>query len=222
MTTTKALVESILFVTNHALTVKKLADLTGRPVPDLQSALAELMEEYTKTHEGLQVQRIGQSYQMSTTSVTSAVVQKFLGEEEKKELTKPSLETLTIIAYRGPVSKAELELIRGVNCSLILRNLLIRGLIEEMPDPVAMVTRYQVTFDFLHYLGLRETRELPDFEKLNTNENLASILKPKGEEGSSSPSDAAALSGEASSTSEGDTVRDEEGEGEEDDEKDAA
>ncbi|MBI4414703.1 MAG: SMC-Scp complex subunit ScpB [Candidatus Kerfeldbacteria bacterium] len=208
MTTTKALVESILFVSNHSLTAKKLAELTGRSADDVQASLSELMDDYAKTREGVQIQRIGQSYQMSTTSATSAVVQKFLGEEEKKELTKPSLEALTIIAYRGPVSKAELELIRGVNCSLILRNLLIRGLIEEVPDPVAMITRYQVTFDFLHYLGLRETRELPDFEKLNANENLAGILKPKGGEDGNPTAEAAMQAVPSGATNDGDKALD--------------
>lgn len=169
-------IESILFVSGRPLTVKKLSELTGHPLEKVTEALAVLMEKYASQPGGIQINRIGQSYQMATAPDSASLVQKFLEEEEKKELTKPSLEALTIIAYRGPITKAELELIRGVNCSLILRNLLIRGLVEAIDDKMAMTTRYQVTFDFLHYLGIRETRELPDFEKLNSDDNLERLL----------------------------------------------
>ncbi len=179
MTSTKHHIESILFIAARPLTAKKLAEISGASVDETKKTIAELMEEYAGAGRGIQLNRLGDSYQLSTTPETSSVVQKFLEEEEKKELTKPSLETLTIIAYRGPVTKNDLELIRGVNCSLILRNLLIRGLVEEMADPAAMVTRYQVTFDFLQYLGIREPRELPDYDKLNANENLEKLLTTK-------------------------------------------
>lgn len=167
----------MLFIAGRPLSVKKLSELTGDTVADIKVALSELMQEYPSAESGVQLSRLGDSFQLTTTPDTSAVVQKFLEEEEKKELTKPSLEALTIIAYRGPITKAELELIRGVNCSLILRNLLIRGLVEEVPDKLAMVMRYHVTFDFLHYLGIREPQELPDYNRLNANENLAKLLQ---------------------------------------------
>lgn len=183
-------IESILFVSGKPLTIKKLAEITGHSLDRVADALAILMEKYTNQPGGIQIHRIGQSYQMATVPDSATIVQKYLEEEEKKELTKPSLEALTIIAYRGPISKAELELIRGVNCSLILRNLLIRGLIDAIEDKTALTTRYQVTFDFLHYLGIREARELPDFDKLNSDENLERLLaeiahsEPDGAEGS--------------------------------------
>ncbi|TFG35175.1 MAG: hypothetical protein E4H47_02040, partial [Parcubacteria group bacterium] len=93
-------------------------------------------------------------------------------------------------AYRGPITKADLDAIRGVNCSLILRNLMIKGLVEQREDKEKMAIFYHVTFDFLKYLGITETKELPDFEKLNKDENIEKILNPalageevKGEEG---------------------------------------
>ncbi|MBI3957133.1 MAG: SMC-Scp complex subunit ScpB [Candidatus Kerfeldbacteria bacterium] len=181
MSTIDSHVESILFVSGRPLTVKKLAELTGHSAAEVHDALDRLIKKHQAVPGGVQINRIGQSYQMATTPASAKIVQTFLEEEEKKELTKPSLEALTIIAYRGPITKAELELIRGVNCSLILRNLLIRGLIESFEDAAAMTTRYQVTFDFLHYLGIRETRELPDYDKLNSDENLQRILQDSQE-----------------------------------------
>lgn len=176
MSTPKQRLESILFIAGRPLTVHKLAAYCGLSVDEARAGLAELMAEYA-TQRGMQLNRLGDSYQLTTTPAVSALVQRFLEEEEKRELTKPSLETLTIIAYRGPVTKHELELIRGVNCSLILRNLLIRGLVEEVQDTAAMTTRYQLTFDFLQYLGIREPRELPQYETLNVNENLEKLLR---------------------------------------------
>lgn len=182
MNRAKPFVEALLFISSHALSAKKLAEQTGCSLEDVRAALQELMEQYRGEGKGVQLNRLGDSYQFATTGETNGVVQAFLEEEEKKELTKPSLETLTIIAYRGPITKAELELIRGVNCSLILRNLLIRGLIEEQFDKQAMITRYQVTFDFLHYLGIREPRELPEYDKLNSDENLQRLLQESAED----------------------------------------
>lgn len=180
MKETKAAIESLLYISPHAVALAKLCTFAECTPDEAKAALTELINEY-KNHAGLQLNRIGDTYQFSTTPAAARAVEKYLEEEEKKELTKPSLETLTIIAYRGPVSKAELELIRGVNCSLILRNLLIRGLIEEEYDASLALTRYKVTFDFLHYLGLREPQELPDFHTLNTNENLEKLLRESTE-----------------------------------------
>lgn len=182
--TTAQLVESILFISARPMTAKKLADIVGRDIEEVKLALSALMEEYKSSGKGMQLNMAGQSFQMATSSETSGVVQQFLEEEEKKELSKPSLETLTIIAYRGPISKDELELIRGVNCSLILRNLLVRGLIESVEDPITKLQRYQVTFEFLQYLGIRETKELPDYDTLNSNKDLQTLLKEQQSEGS--------------------------------------
>jgi len=104
------------------------------------------------------------------------VAKDFIKSEQSGELTKPSLETLTIVAYRGPITKAELEQIRGVNCSLIIRNLLIRGLIVGDEEVGNGQIYYRVTVDFLKYLGLNFAAELPDYARLHSAENLESIL----------------------------------------------
>lgn len=191
-------IESLLFISGQPLSARRLSELCEATREQIQTALAELSDEYAKNHGGVQINHLGDSYQIVTTGTTGVIVQKFLDEEEKKELTKPSLETLTIVAYRGPVTKAELELIRGVNCSLILRNLLIRGLIEEQPGEKGLPSRYQVTFDFLHYLGIREPRELPDYNKLNSDENLRKLFEESmGERSEAVSSDSQEISSES-------------------------
>lgn len=179
--TLKAQLEALLFVASRPLTFKKLAELTKADVKAVSAACDELAHEYASAERGLQLQRQGSEVQLATHADASAVVATFLKAERSGELSRPSLETLTIVAYRGPITKAELDLIRGVNCSLILRNLMVRGLVEGHDDHAAGVTRYSVTFDFLQHLGLRQASELPDFERLNANEFIDRLLHPEAQ-----------------------------------------
>jgi segregation and condensation protein B len=120
-------------------------------------------------------------YQMSTAPDSSKMVKDFLKDEITGELTRPALETLTIVAYRGPISKPDLEQIRGVNCSLILRNLMIKGLVEVKSSDKSGEALYNITFDFMRYLGIKKTSELPDYEKLSKNEILEKVLNLSSE-----------------------------------------
>lgn len=169
-------IESLLFISHKPLSLKDLAKMTASDNKDVMSALADLEQDYQARSGGLQMLKIDDKYQLTTSGDSSEVIKKFIKSEISGELTKPSLETLTIIAYRGPISKAELEIIRGVNCSIILRNLLMRGLIEATEDAKKMTIVYNITFEFLKYLGLNKPSDLPDFEKLNRNNNLDKLL----------------------------------------------
>jgi segregation and condensation protein B len=186
----KAIVESILFVANRPLTVKALAQQTSIAVEEVEEALAALAEENAGDTSGLRVIRHGDTAQMSTAPECTAIVQAFLKDETTGELTKPALETLTIIAYRGPITKAELEQIRGVNCGLILRNLQMRGLVEGKGDEKALQTTYQVTMDFVRHLGVASLSELPEYDRLRNHEQFAQAAATSP--GSSVPAPSAA------------------------------
>lgn len=170
-------IESLLFISHKPLSIKELARVAGGDEEAVKKAVNSLMSEYKEKGSGIAVIRAASKYQMTTAGDSSKVVTKFIKSEMTGELTRPSLEALTVIAYRGPISKAELELIRGVNCSIILRNLLIRGLVEAKEDKKQNLTRYQITHDFLKHLGLSGVKELPDYEKLNHNNNLEKLLE---------------------------------------------
>lgn len=173
-------IESLLFVAAKPLSVKKIAELAKAEDGQVKESLKKLMTKYNQPDNGINLLENGSSYQLATGSLNRKLVQDFLKDEMTGELSKPSLETLTIIAYRGPVTKPEIEQIRGVNCSLILRNLLIRGLIQSEDDKKAMKTYYSITFDFMRYLGLTEIKDLPNYEKLNQDENMSALLtKPE-------------------------------------------
>ena len=176
-------IESLLFISHKPLSIKELAKAVSGDIKETTAVLAELEQDYAEKSGGIKILKIEDKYQLATADESSEVVKSFIKSETTGELTKPSLETLTIIAYRGPVSKAELELIRGVNCSVILRNLLMRGLIEGREDKDKMVVVYNITFEFLKFLGLAKQDELPDFAKLNRSNNLEKLLA-----GSDSPS----------------------------------
>lgn len=172
----KKQIESLLFISNKPLTVKQLAELSGRSKIEVETVLQGLVQDYQERTGGIKIVEHEGRWQMATASESSEIVGKFLKEELTGEMTRPQLETLTIIAYRGPMTKMEMEQIRGVNCSLILRNLLMRGLVESRLDKKIGATVYNVTMDFVRFLGLTKIEELPDYEKLSQHETIENLL----------------------------------------------
>ncbi|MFA6028010.1 MAG: SMC-Scp complex subunit ScpB [Patescibacteria group bacterium] len=172
----KQQLESVLFVCSKFLKKSKLKEILNCKEEELKAALAELSKEYETRESGLALMQDGDRVQMITSPQCSEIVRQYIKDERTGELTRPSLETLAIISYRGPITKADIEMIRGVNCSLILRNLMIRGLVAERQDKKKGVPVYQVTFEFMQHLGLKELKELPDFEKLNRELKLGEVL----------------------------------------------
>lgn len=171
-----AQLESLLFAATNPLSTRQLAKLTGANDEKVAAALAELEERYADDASGLAIIHRGKDIMLATKPGAGALVSAFLKEQVGGELTRPQLEALTIIAYRGPVTKAELELIRGVNCSLIVRNLLMRGLIDERQDPLMHTEVYEPSFEFLRYLGVKSVGELPQFEELHQHPDIEAVL----------------------------------------------
>ncbi len=173
MSSTIGKIESILFAAAKPLSFKKLADLLKVDKTEVIAAL-ESLEQKFNGDSGLRIIRHGEEVELATAPEQTDLVRQFFKKEELGELTRPQLEAVSVIAYRGPISKLELEQIRGVNCSLILRNLQIRGLVEELND--GSLPHYQVTFDFLKFLGLKKVSDLPDYKRLHSPETLEQIL----------------------------------------------
>ncbi|MBI4092462.1 MAG: SMC-Scp complex subunit ScpB [Candidatus Kerfeldbacteria bacterium] len=169
-------VESLLFVASRPMSFSKIASLLKVEVAAVQAAVDRLKQFYNTAERGIQISQHASSAQMVTSSLHAKIVSDFLKEERSGELTRPSLETLAIIAYRGPLPKSEIDLIRGVNCSLILRHLMIRGLITSREDRHKMTTLYEISFDFLRHLGIRQVGELPDYVNLNHDQTLDKFL----------------------------------------------
>lgn len=158
--------ESLLFAAARPLKLSELSSLLKKDKVEIKKDLSNLADYYKNNQRGFQLINNGDKYQLSSSSENSDLVAKLLAEEVSGELSRPSLEALTIIAYKSPVTKIEIEKIRGVNCSLILRNLLIRGLIEEKYDKQKQVAVYNVSLDFIRHLGINNCSDLPNYEKL--------------------------------------------------------
>lgn len=157
--------ESILFVAGKPLSLRALARIIERPEPEVRAALKELAE--ARKDAGVVVLDAPEGYQLATASENSTVVKNFLNSDLREKLTDATVEVLAIIAYRQPISKAEIEAIRGVNSQYSIRHLLMRGLVEKIPNPNdARSSLYQVTTEFLQHLGLTSVADLEDFQKL--------------------------------------------------------
>jgi len=180
-------IEAILFISARPMSVKRLAKLVEVEEAAVVEALAALAREYQEREGGLAIVQHEGEVQVVTASAEAPVIQRFIKDETTGELTKPSLEALTIIAYRGPITKVDLEKIRGVNCSLILRNLMMRGLVEQVEDPRRLVSTYTVSVDFLRFLGLTSLAALPDYERLHSAEAIERFLAQE------EPADSAAV-----------------------------
>jgi segregation and condensation protein B len=173
----KSKIESLLFLSGRPMSERELAELTKSEIKDVAEAGRILMAESLEKKSGMQIIKNGTSFQMVTAPENAELIQRFVKDETTGELSRPSLETLTIIAYRGPVAKTDLDRIRGINCSLILRNLLIRGLVDVREDKKKDESYYTVTFDFLRFLGLNNVNELPDYQKLSQDDTIERILE---------------------------------------------
>lgn len=169
--------ESLLFISSKPLSVKEIAELLEVKAKEVEETLEQIAHQYKEQNRGFILIKNNSQYQLTTAPENAELISKFLKEETSGELSQPSLEALTIIAYRGPITKLELERIRGVNCSLILRNLLIRGLVEEKVDKHKNETFYLVTLDFIKFLGVSSIEDLPDYEKLHRVETLSEVLE---------------------------------------------
>lgn len=156
-------IETLLFVGGEGMSVTSLAGHLKVSDDAVITALAEL-EEHLAEHHALVLVRLGDRVSMATGPVVSSTVEDFAKEEFGGELTKAALETLAIVAYKGPVRRAEIDYVRGVNSSFMLRNLLMRGLIERKRDTHhTRWYQYAVSADFLKFLGFASLADLPDY-----------------------------------------------------------
>ncbi len=164
---TVAALEALLFYYGEPLDAKKISKFLG--IKDGERAV--LMDELTAKlgtdlKSGLLLLKHGDLYQLATKPDLAWLGQKLVQEEFKEELTPAALETLSIIAYLGPVARSTVDSIRGVNSSFILRALLVRGLVtRHFQEARKNAFEYKVSFDFLKHLGLEKIEDLPEFEK---------------------------------------------------------
>ncbi len=167
MTPFLAGLEAVLLVAGDAATVDGVARALGVSNDAVEEGLDALERHYAEGGHGMRLQRLGGRVQLATAPEHAAAVARFLGIPERKTLSPAALETLAIVAYRQPVTRPELESIRGVNCDHVMRLLLEQGLVEERgrADTPGRPALYATTMGFLEALGLRSLDELPSLQE---------------------------------------------------------
>ena len=159
------LVEALLFVVNEPLTTPRLAELTGHNTTEIEAALKQLSTKLSGS--GLLLTHHNHEYRLVTAPAAASVIRQYLQAETRSDLSRPALETLAIIAYRGPLTRTQLDEIRGVASDTMLRNLLSRGLITEqgVASEPGQPTLYSVSHTFLQHFGLGSLQDLPPLEE---------------------------------------------------------
>jgi segregation and condensation protein B len=171
--------EALLFIHGEPLTYKKIATVLGIEIAKVDGLVGELKAKLEAEDRGLQVISDREKIQLATKPEFNAILETFVKEEITEDLSAASLEALSIIAYLGPISRAKLEYLRGVNSIVILRSLTIRGLVERFADPEHPATfLYRPTFDLIKHLGIKEKEALPQYEKFQELLKVFEVQQP--------------------------------------------
>lgn len=172
----KSIIESILFIHGEPIKISKIAKVAGISKNEAENALEEMKREYSKDKRGMVIVQKNDEVQFATNPENSSLCSQLVKEELQGPLSQASLETLSIIAYRGPITRNDIEAIRGVNSTYTLRNLLLRGLVERTENPkFVRGYLYSASFDFLKQIGIESPEKLPDFEKLKQDDRIKSM-----------------------------------------------
>jgi segregation and condensation protein B len=176
----EAAIEGLLFVAAAPMTIAQLAETLEIKQEEVEAGLKKL-EEVFKQGRGIRIQRSGGRIQLTTAPELGSLVERFLGLEATSRLSRAALETLTIIAYKQPITRPGIDAVRGVNSDGVLKSLLSKGLIQEVgrTEGPGRPILYGSTGDFLQYFGLSSLEELPalELESIVVSENSNGLLK---------------------------------------------
>ena len=176
----QAVVEAVLLVTDEPLPPVVLAQVAETSTAEVEQVLRALAEDYERSGRGFELREVAGGWRLYTRSDCAPYVERFVLDGQTARLTQAALETLAVIAYRQPVTRARVSAVRGVNVDGVVRTLVSRGLVVEAgTDPDSSATLYRTTDLLLERLGLRSLSELP---------SLAPLLPELGELDPDSPS----------------------------------
>jgi len=182
----RAAIEALLFLHGEPFSNTKIEAVLEIKNDEMLSVSESLKHELEASGRCLQIVSDREKIQLATKPEFNAILENFVKEEISEDLTPASLEALAIVAYLGPISRAKIEYLRGVNSIVILRSLMIRGLIERSPDPEhPAIFLYRATFDLVKHLGVKGNEELPDYEKF---QELLKVCESKNAQGEAAPS----------------------------------
>jgi segregation and condensation protein B len=173
----KSILESILFISGEPVKISKLVRLIEVSKEEIENALMMLVADYSGQKRGLVIVRKEDEVQMATSPDNASFVDKIVKSDLQEALSNAALEVLSIVAYRGPISRTEIESIRGVNCTYTLRNLMMRGLLERIDNPKDFRGYvYKISFEFLKKLGIDDIEKLPDYDVLSKDQRIDAVI----------------------------------------------
>ena len=162
-----AKIEAILFWKAEPVSIKRLGSLLNEKPDAIKVGLSSLGASLRA--RGLTLVQTDDEVMLGTAKELSSLIEQLTKEELSRDLGKAGLETLSIILYQGPISRADIDYIRGVNSQFILRNLLIRGLVERVDNPKDTRSYlYKTTLQLLSHLGVSKIGDLPEYEKVRS------------------------------------------------------
>jgi segregation and condensation protein B len=163
----EAALEALLLVVDAPTEDDALASALDQPVARVRAALLTLAQRYAAAGRGIDLRRVGEGWRFYTRDTYAPFVERLLLDGQRAKLTRAALETLAVVAYRQPVTRARVAAVRGVNCDGVLRTLVTRGLVEEAGvDGATQGTLFRTTELFLERLGLTSVDDLPPLAPL--------------------------------------------------------
>lgn len=171
------IIESILFVAGDPIKVTELSKALNISVVEVESSIEYLKDYYEKNDRGIRLKVFNDNVQLTTSDNYSVYINRVLQPIQKQNITDKTMETLAIIAYKQPITKNEIEQIRGVKCDYSIQSLLAKDLVKIVgkKDTVGNPSLYSTTDKFLSHFGISSLSELPPiipFEELETYENI--------------------------------------------------
>ena len=171
----RSIIESVLLASGEPVKIGKLAKITSCSRSEIEAAMDVLSSEYS-SGRGFILLRKEDEVQLASNPENSQYISELIKSDVQEGLTQSALEVLSVVAYRGPITRAGVEAIRGVNSSFTVRALLMRGLLERVENPAdSRSYLYKISFDFLKKLGMDSVEKLPDFESLSVDERAEEI-----------------------------------------------
>ena len=159
----RASLEAIMLVADEPVSEVVIAQVLERPRAEVAVALRDLAASYGEEERGFELREVAGGWRFYTREECAPVVERFVTDGQEVRLTQAALETLAVVAYRQPVSRARVSAVRGVNCDGVIRTLVLRGLVEEAgTDPETGAILFATTGYFLERLGLPSLEALPD------------------------------------------------------------